>query len=243
MGTYFELVAKPGCEDQINAAYAASLGKEGNYLVYSDKIIESEIAYIHSPKGKGQEHMRAWLHTVRDWNQAFPAFRSGTGQIKLSVDDDESINKIKLIIKFVLENRMLFKSVKGLDDARRFGYCDFQGDLIEDNKTKKRPPSDEPTFDSLPRGRSDIYKRCVEHNRPDLWNAYLKFKANPSDQNWRDLRTKTVPWKGLLLSLWEMVEKLSTQKDGKDFGLRGRFCDGNVPPLTVVCAALGDFHH
>ena len=47
MGTYMEFKAKPGCEDQINAAYAAMTGDPDDWLVYSDRAIESEIAFIH----------------------------------------------------------------------------------------------------------------------------------------------------------------------------------------------------
>ena len=114
MGTYLEFKAKPGCEDQINAAYAAMTGEPADWLVYSDKIIESEIAYIHSPAGKAQAHMRSWLNTVDDWNKAFTVWRSGTGQIKLSGVDDkdkERVIGIKDDIKFILDNRMLFEAV------------------------------------------------------------------------------------------------------------------------------------
>jgi hypothetical protein len=241
MGTYLEVVAKPGCEDQINAAYAKTTGKAGDYLVYSDSVIKSEIAYIHSPEGESQAHLRISLKTVDDWNEFYPGMRVGEGSAKLSgIDDDDAagIEDIKRTVAFVLEHRMLFSSIKGLDDARRLGYCDFKDDLIEDNKSKKRPPSVEPTFADLPRGQSEFYTKCLSHNRPDLWSAYLGFKDNPCESTWVSLRQKVVPWHSGMGGVWAAVERSATEKDGKDFGLMGRFRDGNVPTLMLVRAAL-----
>lgn len=240
MGTYLEFKAKPGCEDQINAAYAAMTGEPADWLVYSDKIIESEIAYIHSPAGKAQAHMRSWLNTVDDWNKAFTVWRSGTGQIKLSGVDDkdkERVIGIKDDIKFILDNRMLFEAITGLDDARRYGFCGFQGDLIENHQTKTRPPSDDPKFSDLPRATSSFYRSCVKHNRPDLWDAYVKFRDNSCEETWVGLRSKTVPWLKLN-TVWSTVEKLATKIDGCDFGILGRFRDGHVPSLMLVRAAF-----
>lgn len=239
MGTYVEFIAKPGCEDQINALYAAIAGEPGNYIVNSPKTIATNIAYIHSPKGKDQAHLRPHLKTAADWDRLFPAWCCGTGQIKVSgVDDVERIAEIKRDIQFLLDNRMLFTKITGLDDACAYGYCTFGGDLVEDHKTKRRPPSNEPTFADLPKGRSEFYKRCVENGRPDLWNAYLRFKADACESTWMELRQKAIPWQGRLSGLWAMVEKLASEQDGKDFGLMGRFRDGKVPPLMLVRRAL-----
>lgn len=240
MGTYLELKAKPGCEDQINTAYAAMTGEKNDWLVYSDRIIESEIAFIHSPAGKGQAHMRSWLNTVDDWNKAFAVWRSGTGQIKLSGVDDEDKERVTNIardIQFILDNRMLFEAITGLDDTRRYGFCDFQGDLIENHQTKTRPPSDDPKFSDLPRATSRFYRLCVQHDRPDLWGAYGQFKDNPCEETWLKLRTKTVPWLRLN-TVWSEVEKRAAKMDGRDFGLLGRFRDRHVPSLMLVLAAL-----
>jgi len=240
MGAYLTFEAKPGCEDQINAAYAAMTGEPSNWLVYSDGVIKSEIAFIQSPAGDAQAHMRSWLHTVDDWNRAFTVWRSGTGQIKLSGVDDEDedrVTSIKRDIRFILDNRMLFAAITGLDDARRFGFCDFQGDLIENHQTKTRPPSDDLKFSVLPRATSSFYRLCVKHDRPDLWGAYVQFKDNPCDETWLELRTKTVPWLGLN-TVWLEVEKRAAKIDGRDFGLRGRFRDGHAPSLMLVRTAI-----
>ena len=237
MGSSVEFQAKIGCEDQINAAYAAMTGKPDASIVHSARTIEANIAYIHSPKGEGQAHLRPCLKTVADWDALFPAWKRGTGQIKISgVGDDEveRIAEIKRDIQFLLDNRMLFTRITGLDDARANGYATFEGDQIEGHKATKRPPSSDPTFADLPKGQSGFYKLCVENDRPDLWSAYLRFDADPCENTWVELRQKVVPWKGIAPGLWEMVEQLATERDGKDFGLMGRFRDGNVPPLMLV---------
>ena len=84
MGTYVTFRAKPGCEDQINEAYAAMTGLASDFLVFSDKIIRSEIEFIHSPEGDDQKHLRPYLKTVSDWNKVFPVYEPGTGNIKIS---------------------------------------------------------------------------------------------------------------------------------------------------------------
>jgi hypothetical protein len=148
MGTYVEFRAKPGCEDQINAVYAAMTGKPDDYIVNSPTRIAADIAYIHSPKGKEQAHLLPLLKTVADWDRLFPAWCCGTGQVKVSGVDDEVklVAEIKRDIQVLLDNRMLFATITGLDYACARGYCTFGGDLVEDHKTKKRPPSNEPTL-------------------------------------------------------------------------------------------------
>jgi hypothetical protein len=244
MGTYVELKAKPGCEDQINAAFSAMTGNPKDFLVYSEKKIKADIAYIHSPKGTSQAHLRPYLNTVDDWEKVFPTMRLGTGEIKVSgvEDDDEArIAQIKRNIQFVLDYRMLFKTVTGLDDATRHGFCSFKGDMIEDHKIKNRPPSNEPTFSDLPKGRSEFYKQCVKYSRPDLWSAYLDFEKDPTELTWTSLRQKVIPWgKSALAGLWAKVEELATNRDGQSFGLMGRYRDGNVPSITMVRRALAD---
>lgn len=239
MGTYIEFRSRAGAENQINEAYARMTGKP-DWLVYSDAVIRAEIAYIHSPQGKGQEHMRAWLHTVEDWNKAFPAFESGTGAIKLSsVDelDQEQRDRVARDIRFILEHRLLFETVSGLDDARRFGFTEFDADLLEKGKKSHRTSQMEPTFGKLPKGKSSIYRDCVAANRPDLWVAFCAFRTQPSWENWCLLRSKMIPWHDND-TVWMRVERAATNLDGITHGLSGRFQDGNTPALLLVTSAL-----
>lgn len=241
MGTYVEFVAKEGCADQINTLYAALCGNDKAWLVHSERVIEGNIAYIHSPSGEQQAHLRPYLKTSDDWDRLFPAWRRNTGQIKVSgVDDDdiERVERTRRDVQFLLDNRMLFEKIKNLDDARRLAFTDFAGDLIERNKTKQRVPEKRAGFADLPRARSRFYAHCVQHDRPDLWEAYLRFKDAPSEASWEQLRCKVVPWLKQSVGLWGAVERLATARDGHDYGLSGRFRDGVVPPLTLVRQAL-----
>lgn len=242
MGTYLEFRAKPGCEDQLNAAYAAMTGKPEDWLVYSEKIILSEIAWIHSPKGERQAHLRRFLRTVNDWEKCFPVLKVGYGRFKLSGIEEEEAERIATIkrdIKFILEHRMLFRLIDGLDYAREYDLCDFSGaDLIEDHRAKKRPASDDPQFADLPIGKCEVYRLCVGHARPDLWKAYVEFKQSPNDDSWKELRNKVVPWLGMMTTVWQQMERWATRRDGLDYGLMGRFRDGTVPTQFQLRAAL-----
>jgi hypothetical protein len=217
-------------------------GEPDDFLVYSEKKILSEIAYIHSPAGESQAHLRPYMNTVADWEEIFPSERLGTGQIKVSGIDEEDVAKIALIeqtIQFVLDHRMLFSKITGLNDATRFGFVKFDGDRIENNKTMMDPPSGDPTFADLPKGKSEFYKQCVKYSRPDLWHAYLNFRNSPSDESWGELRQKIIPWKDeTLCGVWSTVERLAKDRDGRDYGLGGRFRDGNLPSLMLVRQAL-----
>lgn len=240
MGSYLDVCAKPGCEQQINEAYAKHMGDPQAWLVYSDEIIRSKIAYIHSPAGTSQAHLREYLHTVEDWNHLFSIWKTGTGQLKLSgVDDDDltCIEHIRRTVAFVLDHRMLFQSITGLDDARTHGYSDFEGDLIENNRTLKRQ-DERVKFSDLPTSRTLLYTRCVEYDRPDLWEEYLRFKTSPSSETWETLRTKVVPWVEGLKTVWQLAELHAQRLDGISYGLLGRFRDGNLPPFETVRAVL-----
>ena len=159
MGTYVTFTAKPGCADQINAAYAKEIGGNDS-LVYSARVIMDEIAYIHSPAGESQAHLRPHLKTVKDWNQVFPALREDTGQIKISwIADDEMCDllprreHIRKSIAFLLEHRMLFARIDGLDDAREHGLTDYTEDRIENHKGCPTDRATPPTFADLPKSR------------------------------------------------------------------------------------------
>ena len=239
MGTYLEFTAKPGCEDQLNAAYAAHTGRADDFLVYSDKVIAAEIAFIHSPSGQGQAHLRRHLHTVEDWSRIFPMLRAGRGQRKLSgigEDERERIANLRRDIRFILDHRMLFQSITGLDDARQHGFTEFGHDLIEEGRGKARTDDPALSFADLPKGRSDLYRCCVAHGRPDLWAAWRVFQNRSDEASWLGLRDKVIPWTDQ--TVWQSVEESAAERDGKHFGLRGRFRDGVVPDLVLVYAAL-----
>jgi hypothetical protein len=242
MGTYVYFTAKEGCEDQINAAYRALTGDADEFIVYSTEVISKEIAVIHSPEGESQAHLRASLKTPADWNRLFPAWRSGTGQIKISSFETDERSALQRDVAFLLEHRMLLAEVTGLDDARKAGLTDFEHDALLNGVSAKRSEPQSVSFADLPKSDSAFYRRCVAHDRPDLWHAYLAFSKANGDSAWSawvDLRCKTLPWapKGTM-GLWIQVEALATAQDGKVYGLTGRFSNGDVPPITLVRRAL-----
>lgn len=242
MGTYLEFKAKPGCENQINQAYAEHRGNAKEWLVYSDDIIAEEIRYVHSVEGEGQAHLRPYLTSVQDWERVFPALKSGTGQLKLSgleLSEEGLEEKQQLVsdIAFVLRHRMLFSSIEGLDDARELGLTDFKADRIVQHKSLARE-TENPTFQQLPKSRSQVYRLCVQFDRPDFWATYLDFKTDPSEATWDMLRHKVIGWIDHKPTVWQRCEQAATKRDGKQFGLTGRFRDGNLPSFWLLRSVL-----
>ena len=125
MGTYVTLIAKPGCADQINQAYEMETGIPKNFLVYSEKVITEEIAFIHSQQGADQCHLRNSLNTTSDWETLFPILKVGMGQIKLSGCSDDDAECIRLDLLFVWSHESLFERIEGLEDARRLGFLSW----------------------------------------------------------------------------------------------------------------------
>lgn len=222
MGTYLRFVAKPGCEDQINDAYSAISMDPKQWLVYSERVIADEIAFIHSSAGESQAHLRRHVRTMQDWESHFPNMRRGTGKIKLSAINDERESPIKRDIKFIIEHRKLFKSIDGIDEAFERGLCDFAHDLL---------------FNDLPSGACEVFRLCCEHGCPELWMAYHGFKTSPCEETWEVLRTRLVPWHGRM-TVCARVKEWARFRNGQDFESRGRFRDGNLPSIRQLRAAL-----
>lgn len=245
MGTYLSVVAKAGCEDQVNEAFASIDGLEDRFLVYSKKIIEREIQYIHSPDGEGQAHLRQFMRSVEDWEKMFPTLKERTGLVKLSgLDDDDQSkrSRVQKIIDFVTQNQFLFDRIVGLDDAKDLGFeCRFAESVIlsPEEQANWVEPEPEPTFDVLAVGQSNFYSRCVESNRPDLWAAYLAFEKAPSDQTWGNLRQKVIPWrKEAFATVWQLVEAQAAKKTGNLFRTEPLFRNGAFPSVFEVRQVL-----
>lgn len=117
-------------------------------------MIEAEIAYVHSEAADpAVHHMRGWLNTVKDWNEAFPVIGAGRGQFKLSFGDGEEgarlIERRRRDLKFILDHRFLFERVDGLDDAREEGLTTNPADALSRGAQRRRE-SDSPQFSGLP---------------------------------------------------------------------------------------------
>lgn len=236
MGTYVTFQAKPGCNDQINAAYRAKIGPHDDWIVYSASVIEQEIAFIHSPAGQTQAHLRHQLHSVADWNRMFYVLREGVGQIKISgIDNEEQREKTRKDIAFLLEHRMLFARIDGLDDAFEYGLTTYKADRIENNQGQPTDRETPITFSDMPKNRSVLYKLCVKYDRPDLWKAFMDFQAAPSGETWIAVRDKIVPWAPAKSStVWQLVEEDATRRDNRHYGSSGRFQHGKYPSVWAV---------
>src|SRR5690606_9807665 len=116
MPSYLAFTAKPGCEDQINKAYAKQRGDKAAWLVYSEKIIKEEIEFIQSPEGAGSySHVRSQLHTVEDWNKIFPDYACGSGFIRINPRGVDNTFEVNEVAKFLITHRHLFAKIEGLD--------------------------------------------------------------------------------------------------------------------------------
>ena len=237
MGTFLELKAKRGCENQINEAYALLTGDSDQYLICSDEVIRRHIAFIQTT---GTNMPLKELRTVKDWKRIFTASGPGRGHIKLLVAAEEpaELARIRRDVEFVLEHRTLFQSICGLEEARAF----FDEDVIEHQRTLKLI-DESPSFGNLPVSANELYSRCVKYGRPDLWAALLEFKSAPTEASWTVLRDHTVPWSAESFTVWQLVERLALGEDDFDWdesecAQRGRFRDGTVPAYETVREAL-----
>lgn len=118
MKTSLEFVSKPGCEEQINKAYAQLTGIKDDWLVYSERVIMEEIAFMNSGEGRNHRaHLRDTLKTVADWDICFPDHAHGTGYVPLVANRQFDGARIKRDIEFVYQNQLLFQSIDGLENA------------------------------------------------------------------------------------------------------------------------------
>lgn len=237
MDTFLVLKAKRGCENQINEAYALLTGDPNRYLIYSHEVIRRQIAFIQST---GTAMPLKSLRTGKDWSRIFRGCSPGRGHIKLLVAAEEpsELARIRRDVEFVLEHRVLFQSICGLEEARAF----FDEDVIEHQRALKLI-DESPSFDNLPVSATKLYSRCVKYGRPDLWAAFQEFKSAPTEANWTVLRDHTVPWSPESRTVWQLVERLALGEpdfdwDEDECALCGRFRDGNVPAYETVREAL-----
>lgn len=124
MGTYIRVTAKPECVYRVNADYAAITGTTA-WLIWTRPIIEAEIAWIHSPDNKKKGRLQDKIHTVEDWNRAFPVQKENAGQIRISgisYDSADTREKTQNIITWLVSHRDLFEEIDGLEEAGAHGF-------------------------------------------------------------------------------------------------------------------------
>ena len=243
MGFYVNVKAKQGCSKQINDAWKKQF--EG-FLIYTPAIIKGEIDYIRNDQS--QQHLR-YVDSVKVWNKTFPIHASGKGQIFLRAfgyseersqefikENEELIQKVK----FVLDHRMLFSKISGLADAVDALDMNINGEYVENGKLKYYPV---PSFENLPQKHQNlVFLRCLEINRPDIWQKYLPIidKSNINFEEWKDIRNCTVTESALAknATIWQRCESIAEARDGKNYGLEGRFRDGKVPNKFDLIKAI-----
>ncbi len=245
MGYYVNVQAKAGCATQINELWARA--GHTRELIWTPERIQHEIEYIHATPERA--HLR-YIRTVEDWNKSFPIMADGVGQVFIgsvgfdAKEDPEETQKLVSQVRFVLEHRFLFERVTGLSDARdALGMTDVAGDYLD--AEGKPGYYEQASFEKLPRRPdSPIYQACLQADRPDIWASWIAFTDSPSETTWAQLRNHVIPWTtrygvaGGMRTVWQACEKAATERDGKDFGLMGRYRDGVIPTELEVRRAI-----
>ncbi len=211
MGFYINVEAKKGCSRQINSAWKKLFGET---LVHTPGSIKKEIQFIkNDPK---QKHLN-FITSVKEWDQAFPSYANGKGQIfiraygyseekfeKFVTENPDLIAKVK----FTLDHRFLFKRISGLQDAADALGMDIDGDYIEDGKLEYEYT---PSFSKLPDGKTNpVYIKCLKLDRPDIWEIFLKYADKK--ELWEDLRRLVILKDSPLSpnsSIWQRCESIA----------------------------------
>lgn len=242
MGTYVSYVARSGAEQQINEAYRLATGNSSAFLIYTDEVIEAEIAYVHSETAEpAVHHMRAWLKTVKDWNEAFRVFSPGRGQFKLQFGDDEDREQLLAQrgrdLQFILDHRFLFERIDGLEDVRANGLTSSTADVLERGSPRIHgaevlgPAALE--YEGLP-------PLCRARPAGHVGSMHLAYSKAPTVENWDEVKTNVIPWLPGSPTVWQRCEKLATQLDGADYGLVGRYRGDETPTAFLVRKALSE---
>jgi hypothetical protein len=245
VGYYVNVQAKSGCTAQINDLWTRA--GHAPELIWTPERIQREIERIHAAPECA--HLR-YILSIEDWNKAFPIMADGVGQVfigSVGFDieaDPEETQQLISQVRFILEHRFLFERVTGLEDARSaLGMADVEGDFLDAHG--KAGYYEQASFETLPRmANSPVYQACLQAGRPDFWAAWVAFCNVPSEQTWERLRSYVVPWttkygkSGGLRTVWQACEKAAIERDGKDFGLMGRYRDGVIPTELDVRRAI-----
>ena len=240
MGFYVNVHAKQGCSRQINSSWKKQFG---GHLVFTPSLIKHEIEFI---KNDPKQHHLLYVNTIKIWDETFPIHANGRGQVfirALGYDEDEAEifvnenNELIEKIKFILDHRLLFSKISGLQDAVDSLNMNINGDFIENGKIKYYT---QPSFENLPKKNNNpIYIKCLILDRPDLWESYLKFVDD--NTNWTELRHKCVMNNSPLSknsTIWQRCEKIAKGRDGIDYGLKGRYQNGLIPNEFDITKAI-----
>ena len=234
MGRSVSVVAIDGCTAQINDLFTRAF-PDAEPLLWDEATIRKQLRVIRrDPK---RVHLR-YIKTVSDWNESLRAWAVGCGNIVIDSQlEARELEATKAKILWVISNRMLFASIKGIDDADILGIdC---GQHVTGFKNG-RPVADLPlNFEELPvEPQCAAYLLAKAWGRPDIWQRFVAFRAKPDIESWSDLRTANIAGGTRCWSIWQRVEMMEFEITGKDYGLMGRY-NRIAPSLALVEAALG----
>ena len=214
MGSYVNVVAKKGCAEQINELWSREFS---GHLVYTPEIILGEIDYMKNDPQ--QAYAASNIHTVDDWNANFPIAAANKGQVFIGATNEdiapEQINALAKQVKWILDHRLLFESITGLDEAREELNMHIDMDAIIHGKNIDYQPL---TFNELPKEpNSEIYQHLYQYDRPDLWKNYLDYFENTDLAHWKVLRSNVIPNHDYLAqkTVWQACE--DSAKSSSDF--------------------------
>ncbi|WP_305906273.1 hypothetical protein Q9L42_020735 (plasmid) [Methylomarinum sp. Ch1-1] len=230
MSKYVNIIAKDGCSEQINELWLHQFELP---IIYTAELIQQQIEFVRGDPR--QQYLASQLDTVEDWNRLVPVHAENCGQLFfLSEEYDEQYYRYREQVQWLLDHRLLFKSITGLQDAIDELDMDIDGDAIIDGRLVHVPVL---TFEDLPKlPNSKIYQYVQRFDRPDLWQGYLNFKEHPTEESWYALRHMIMPRVDFLRekTVWATCEAFASRIDGKGFGLTGRYREGEFPTAFEI---------
>ncbi len=239
MGYYVNVIAKKGCENQINDLWSRQFS---GWLIYTSTIIRSEIDYI--AKNEEQKHLR-WINTVKKWNEAFPICAERKGQVFIRAfgyNEDrakafsEQNEELRKKVKWIMDYRLLFESITGLRDAVDALEMMIDCDALRNGRPIIYPVD---SFDTLPfEPNNRVYQVCVAFDKARLWKHFFAWRDTPDWTHWEALRDFIVPGEYIFKTIWQNVELIAQYRDNQNYGLSGRYRNGLVPPETDVVNAI-----
>lgn len=241
MGYYVNVVAKPGCEDQINELWCEAFDED--YLIMTEDRIAREIKALQT--NPSMAHL-SWVKTESDWTDVFPILARGLGQVFLDPDEGdiiedpgvyESYAALRAKVLWLQSNRMLFAEIRNLQDAVIALELDYDFDGYENGRAVIY---DAPDFARLPvEPKNSVYQRSLEMGNPSLWECFISWRDDPGVETWEALKSHSIPTGQIMGdTIWSLCEKMHAQRTGEPLTLAGVYQNGRVPPMTDVVRAV-----
>jgi len=183
MGSYINVKSKAGFANLINELWAEQFD---GFLIYTPKIIKKEINLC-------SENKNFQIRTIKEWNDNFIILAQNKGQLFFKSDITEEEKKILIEkVNFIINNRMLFKTIRNIQEAAYSLGMNFNFDHFENGEIKKDIIVD---FSNSPEHPlNPVYKICKQFNLFNLWDAYQDiFNKGMSLKRWENIKNKIIP--------------------------------------------------